>query len=127
MKAFLFLFLVSLQTFAQDIPVKKSLAGLLESAVTKSGIKINIVPDLMTPTSVNINMVNGIDVCNPNAKDMIIKLQNALLEHPDSYQIISIYGAYLRTSESNFKVLPEGSDELLKLLGECKNLYVRVK
>ena len=127
MKKYLLLLFFSAHVFAQDVAVKTSLADLIEYGVKESGVKINVIPDLMTPTSLNINKVNGLDVCDTEAKKHVISLQSALLKHKNAHSILSVYGAYLRTNESDFKYLPEGSPELVKLLGKCRNLYVSVE
>ena len=127
MKKILLLLLFSSHVFAQGVPVQASLAELIEYGVSESGVSINVITDLMTPTSININKVNGHDVCSAEGKGYVVSLQNALLKHSNLHSVLSVYGAYVRVDENNFKHLPEGSDELVKVLDKCHNLYVSVE
>ena len=127
MKKLLLLLLFSSPVFAQGIAVKASLADLIEYGVSESGVSINVIPNLMTPSSININKVNGHDVCSAKGKEYVMSLQGALLKHSNLHSVLSVYGAYVRADENNFKHLPGGTDDLVKLLGKCRYLYVSVE
>jgi hypothetical protein len=74
---------------AQSKPVNTRLAEMVEQVVSRSGVSINV--SQMDATSVNINRVNGKDVCSPEAEKDVRVLQAAFIEHPNIYQSYSIY------------------------------------
>jgi len=122
----LFLLLFSVTTFAQDIVVKSSLADLVESAIKSVKVSVNIPPANMTETSININKINGVSICDPGVKNEVIALQNEFSKSQSLRATISNYGAYTRSREGELKYLSSDSPEFKKLISECKNLYVSV-
>lgn len=122
----LLLFLIPLTVLAQGIPVKESLAQLIEVAAKTTGLSFNVPPDHMTETSINISTIEGVSVCDPSAKKNVINLQRAFAQDSSLRQTISIYGVYSRSRDGELKFLPGDSPEIKKLIGECKYLYVSV-
>ena len=122
----LILLTVSSLAFGQGIHVKDSLATLLENAIVETGLNINIVPEDMTETSVNINTINNVSVCDPVAKNNVIALQSAFTKHSNLHQTISIYGVY-QNEGGNIKFLSGDNKKIKELIGECKYLYVSVQ
>ncbi len=119
-----FLFLPNV-VFGQGIPVKDALAGLIEAAVVETGLVINIVPDEMSETALNINTIGGISVCDAEAEEDVRFFQAALASDSRLHQTISSYGVYLN-SESGVRYLRGDNPEIAPLIGECKYLYVSV-
>ncbi len=111
---------------AENIPVKESLANLIESAVVKTNFDINI--SRQTSSSLEIDKINGIGVCEPAAKDHVIRLQKTLIRNVSAKQVFSMYGAYIRSSTDGKVLYLDGSSpKFRKIIKGCINLYVRVK
>ena len=104
--------------------VDTRLAKIVEGAVSATGLGINISHS--TRYSLNINKINGQDVCAPASKSEVRQLQNALNNQPG---IKENYGpAYysLTSTDGTHKIL---SPEQLKeqgILNACTNIYVSV-
>jgi|SRR5690349_7622740 len=104
--------------------VDTRLAIIVEGAVKATGQSINISQS--TTYSVNINKINGKDVCDPATAAEVKRLQDALNDQPN---IKENYGpAYysLTSPDGTRKVL---SPEQLKTQGTlkgCTNIYVSV-
>ncbi len=75
--------------YAEDKKVKMELADMIEAAVRESGLSINISDT--NYLSVNINEVNGRSVCSKEAKDDVVKLQEAFNRNPNIYKNIGPY------------------------------------
>jgi len=76
-------------SYAQDQKVKNELADMIEAVVKEAGLNINISET--NYLSVNINKVNGRSVCSPEAKDDVVRLQEAFNKHPNIYRNIGPY------------------------------------
>ena len=126
MTKILIVFLMSFAAFAQGVPVKESLAQLIEEAAIATNLSFNIPPDHMTETSINISSIGGASVCDPKQRENVISLQKEFIKHANFHQTISIYGVYVNSRDGKLKFLPGDSPEAKKLIGECKYLYVSV-
>ncbi len=82
-------FVLSSPSYAQDQKVKTELADMMEAVVKETGLNINISET--NYLSVNINKVNGRNVCSPEAKDDVVRLQEAFNKHPNIYKNIGPY------------------------------------
>lgn len=122
----LVLLLLPCVVLAQGIPVKSTLAELVEDAARQTGLSINVPPAHMTETTININTIEGINVCDPKARKNVIALQKAFSEHKNLRQTISVYGIYVRSRDGQIKYLPGDSPKVKDFIGECKYLYVSV-
>jgi hypothetical protein len=126
MKRFLLaaLLMTSVASAADSPAVDTRLATVVEGAVKATGLSINI--SQATMYSVNINKINGKNVCDPTAASEVKRLQDALNDQPN---IKENYGpAYysLTSPDGTRKVL---SPEQLKTQGTlkgCTNIYVSV-
>jgi hypothetical protein len=121
------LLLLPAVVFAESIPVKETLAQLVEGAIRETGLSINVPPDQMTEKSINISTIDGVSVCDPKAKENVIALQKAFTANKNLRQTISIYGVYVRDTDGDVKFLPSDSPNIKALIGECKYLYLSVK
>lgn len=115
----------SVGIYADDIPVKAELASALENAVKSTGSKVNI--SKLTPTDANINTIDGMNVCDPQAKNRVIAFQNALLQQPHVFRVYSIYFVDVRVDDGTFKQLTGDDPTVKALMGKCKDIYVSVK
>ena len=111
--------------YADDIPVKNELASAIENAVKITGISINV--SKLTPNDANINKVDGISVCAPEAKTKVVALQNALLKQTGVYRVYTTYAVYIRNDAGTFNYLPSDDPKVKDLIGQCKDIYVSVK
>ena len=105
-------------------PVRNELADMVEQVVAETRISINI--SAMTDTSVNINEVNGKNVCSQEAKEDVIKLQKAFDSHPNIYLNI---GPYIVSSTDHEGKKVYGDLQKLRADGivpECTNVYVSI-
>ena len=75
--------------YAQDQKVKTELADMIETVVKETGLNINISET--NYLSVNIDKVNGHNVCSSEAKDDVERLQEAFNRHPNIYKNIGPY------------------------------------
>lgn len=122
----LILFLIPMVALAQGTPVKETLAQMVEEAAKETGLGFNIPPDHMTETSINISTIEGMSVCDVEAKEKVISLQKAFSKSMNLRQTTSIYGVYVRSRDGELKYLPGDSPKVKELIGECKYLYVSV-
>ena len=111
---------------AEGIPVKETLAQLVEEAARTTGLSFNIPPDHMTETSINISTIENVSVCDASAKENVISLQKVFSQNKNIRQTISIYGVYQKSRDGKLKYLPGDSPKVKELIGECKYLYVSV-
>ncbi len=125
-KIFLLLLFIPFSLNAESIPVKDSLASLIESAVVETNFDVNI--SIETKDTIEIDKINGIGVCDPAAKNYVLKLQKAIISNIRTKRVFSMYGAYIRDS-TNGKVryLNTSSPKFSKIIKGCINLYVRVE
>ena len=119
-----FIIIFPILSFANDMPVKTELAVLLEESIKESGLSINVVN--ITEKSININRIEGIDVCAPAAKNNVQALQKIFTKHKDFRMTISIYGVYVKTKSGKMKFLDGKNPKIKSKLGKCKYLYVSV-
>ena len=111
--------------FPEGIPVKETLARMVEEVVAEVGYDINI-PE-MTRTSININKIDGLDVCAPEAREKVISLQTAFSKHKDIYRNYSIYAVYVRDEDGGVHYLPGDSPKVKELIGDCNYVYTSVR
>ena len=119
-----FLFLSSAFAFAGESPlVDARLAEIVEGAVKATGFSINISES--TEYSVNINTINGRNVCDKEAAGDVKRFQDAVGEQPN---VRNNYGPayYSVTRDGTRKVL--SPEQLIKqgVLKGCTNIYVSV-
>ena len=104
--------------------VDTRLAHIIESAAITAGFDINVSQS--THESVNINTVNGKDVCDPAAIDNVRKFQDAVAQQP---HVKNNFGpAYYSTTA------PDGMSKILSLeqlikqgtLEGCTSIYISV-
>ena len=97
---------------------------MVEEVVAETGISINISES--TPTSVNINQVNGRDVCSTEARADVERLQRAFDAHPNIHRNI---GPALITITDRAGRKVSGDRRKLEKEGipkGCSNIYVSV-
>ena len=112
-------------TLAGSKPVDVRLAVLVEAAVSKTGISINISES--DSDSININEVNGISVCSDLAKNDVLALQSAFEENSDLRLTISIFGVTSRGEDGGLVHKPFAFfREQGIIASDCVNLYVSV-
>lgn len=109
---------------AKDIPVKDELATMLEDIIVEVGFSVNISG--MTETTVNINKINGVDVCDKEIKFEVLELQDAFNQHPNIRKTISTYSAYFKKEDGSVVRTDRSSSKFVELVGDCKLLYVAV-
>lgn len=110
--------------FGVNQPVKDELADMVEQVVVSTGLSINI--SQQSRTSVNINKVNGLDVCSNEASNDVLTLQQAFDQHPNIYKNIGPRLVSI-ASEDGKKTI--GSLDALKAQGAvdgCPNIYISV-
>ena len=56
---------------------------MVEEVMRKTKFSINIFH--MTKKAINIYKIDGLDVCDPKAKEKVFSLQKAVNEHPNIY------------------------------------------
>lgn len=101
MKRYLLFILLPFSANAEDFFVQDDLADMVEQVVRTTNLKINI-PD-MAQKYVRIDQIDGLNVCSPEAKQKVIKLQTAFTEHPHMLRTKSIHGTYHR--QDNGKIV----------------------
>jgi hypothetical protein len=120
--------LVTLLTLAADSPsdkpVRADLAKMVEEVVAKTHVTINISGS--TELSVNINEVNGRNVCAPEARSDVERLQRAFDAHKSIYRnigpaLISITDASGKKTYGDRQKL-----EAQGVLKGCTNILVSV-
>jgi len=117
-------FWLSGPSYAEDQKVKNELADLIEAVVKDTGLNINISET--NYLSVNINMVNGRNVCSPEAKKDVVRLQEAFNKHPNIYKNIGPYLVSFTYKDGTRKV---GDIVELRKQGKlpgCTNIMVSV-
>jgi hypothetical protein len=110
--------------YAQDQKVKTELADMIEAVVKETGLNINISET--NNLSVNINKVNGRNVCSLEAKDDVVRLQEAFNRHPNIYKNIGPYLVSFTYKDGTKKV---GNIAELRNQGKlpaCTNILVSV-
>lgn len=113
--------------FAQGVEVKKSLKTMVDNVVDKAGIdNIKISPNGMTPTSLNIDQIDGVGLCDPAIRPKVEKLAKLFSKHRNIRTVISTYGVYVKKENGKVTFLPRTAEQVQHLVGNCKNLYVSV-
>ena len=117
-------FLLGSPAYAEDKKVKMELADMIEAVVKETGLSINISDtDYL---SVNINQVNGRSVCSTEAKDDVMKLQDAFNRNSNIYKNIGPYLVSFTYEDGTRKF---GDIEKLRKQGKlpsCTNIMVSV-
>jgi hypothetical protein len=112
-------------TTAVESPLVDSrLAGIVEGAVSKTGFNINISES--TADSVNINTINGKNVCDPAALEDAKRLQDAIAEYPD---VRNNFGpAYFSVTKPDGSRSVSTPEQMIAkgVIKGCTNIYVRV-
>jgi hypothetical protein len=109
----------------ENIPVNDALADMVEEVGAATGMSLNIVKQ--TPTSLNINKVNGRNVCSADAGADVETLQRAFDRHPNIHRNI---GPALVTLTKRDGTKIHGNLDLLRrkgILAGCTNIYVSVR
>jgi hypothetical protein len=104
--------------------VNKRLAIVVAAAVRETGLRINISSSDLT--SVNINKINGVNVCADDAAGWVMQFQDALNRQPN---IRDNFGpAYFTTTEKSGarKVLSLEDMKTRGFLKACTNIHVSV-
>ena len=116
--------LLGIPSYAQDQKVKNELADMIEAAVKETGLSINI--SAMNYDSVTIDKVNGRNVCSKEAKNDVVRLQEAFNRHPNIYKNIGPYLVSFTYKDGTRKV--GDITELRKQgkLPDCTNIMVSV-
>lgn len=109
----------------KDIKVDFALANMIEEVVRKTKFSINISD--MTRKTINIDKIDGLDVCDPKAKEKVLSLQKAFNEHPNIYRNYSFYGVWVKKPNGQFNYVSGDSAEYKKLINNCRNVYIAVK
>lgn len=113
-------------TFADNVPIKESLAKLIENAVLETNLSINVVSQ--TESSVNINKINGVNVCMPEIKSQVLMLQKALFSNVNARRVYSMYEIDIRLSpKGKILHLNNSSSEFRKIIKGCINVYVAIE
>ena len=110
--------------YGQDQKVKLELADMIETVVKETGLSINISETNFT--SVNINKINGRNVCSKEAKDDVVALQQAFNKHPNIYKNIGPYLVSFSYKDGTRKI---GDIAELRKQGKlpgCTNIMVSV-
>ena len=109
---------------AQYRPVYAELATMVEEVVAETGISINISES--TPTSVNINQVNGRDVCSAEARADVERLQHVFDVHSNIH--MNIGPALITITDRTGKKFSGDRRKLEKegIFKGCSNIYVSV-
>ena len=110
--------------YGQDQKVKSELADMIEAVVKETGLSINISETNFT--SVNINKINGRNVCSKEAKDDVVALQQAFNKHPNIYKNIGPYLVSFSYKDGTRKI---GDIAELRKQGKlpgCTNIMVSV-
>ena len=97
---------------------------MIEEVAKETGFSINISET--NYISVNINKVNGRNVCSNEAKDDVVKLQQAFNRHPNIYRNIGPYLVSFTYKDGSKKV---GDIAELRKQGKlpgCTNIMVSV-
>jgi hypothetical protein len=110
---------------AEPPVVDTRLAHVVEDAAKASGVKSINISETITYT-LNINMVNGRDVCDVAAAEDVRRLQDALNAQPN---IKDNFGpAYFSVTQANGdrKVLTPAVLKKQGISKKCSNIYVSV-
>lgn len=110
---------------AQNQAVDARLAEMVEEVVAKTGLSVNV--SRVEMTSVNIDRINGRDVCASEAAGDVKRLQAAFIEHPNIHESFSIYMISItkpdgRRTQTDFSVLREKG----VFASDCISLYASV-
>ncbi len=110
--------------YAADQKVKTELADMIEAVVKETGLNINISDtDYL---SVNINEVNGRNVCSKEAKDDVVKLQEAFNRNPNIYKNIGPYLVSFTYEDGSRKFGDIAKLRKQGKLPNCTNIMVSV-
>lgn len=111
-------------SFAQDQKVKTELAEMIEAVVKETGLNINISET--NYASVNINKVNGRNVCSSEAKDDVVRLQEAFNRQVNIYKNIGPYLVTFTYKDGTRKVGDIAELRKQGKLPACTNIMVSV-
>jgi len=125
MKKFILLALLPVSVCAEDFYVQDELADMVEDVVRATKFEINI-PDMATKY-IRINQIDGLDVCKPEAKQKVKKLQTAFNEHPNIYHTKSIHGAYYRNADGKLAYTPFEQTRDKSSNNKCEYITVSVR
>jgi len=107
------------------IPVDFRLADMVEEVLKKTNLKINI--SAMTEKTLEINKVNGVDVCNIRSKERVLKLQKFFVAQRNIYKNESIYSSWVKKENGNFTYVSEKNMRRKGLKNACKTVYISVR
>ena len=113
------------ESHSVDIKVDLALADMIEEVMRKTKFTINISD--MAKKVVNIDKIDGLNVCNPKAKKKVLELQKAFNEHPNIYRNYSFYGVWIKKTDGTFNYIPTDSAEYKKLVKSCHHIYISVR
>jgi predicted RND superfamily exporter protein len=114
----------SMAVAGEPIAIDSRLAKAIEQAVVATGIDINI--NESTQDSININTVNGRNVCDPEAAEDVNRLQTAINAQP---YIRNNFGpAFYSVGEADGsrKTLTPEQLAAQGITTKCKGIYVSV-
>jgi hypothetical protein len=114
----------SLANAGEPPAVDTRLAKAIEQAAISTGISINI--NESTQDSININEVNGRNVCDPAAAEDVRRLQNAINAQPD---IRNNFGpAFYSVGESGGSRRTLSPEQLAEqgITTKCEGIYVSI-
>lgn len=114
---------------AQDKPVSKKLANMVEEVLASvGGLSVNIPPDYMENYSLQISEINGRNVCTPEAEADVRRLQQAFDDHPSIYRNFSGYYVSVTYPDVTRKSVDYAAKKLDGVAKpKCINLYVEVR
>lgn len=116
--------LIGSPTYAQDQKVNNELADMIETVVKQTGLNINISET--NYFSVNINKVNGRNVCSLEAKAEVVRLQEAFNRHPNIYKNIGPYLVSFTYKDGTRKIGDIAELRKQGKLPACTNIMVSV-
>lgn len=100
---------------------------MVKEVVARSGMEnVSVSPNSMTPTSINIDKIDGVGLCDPKIKPQVEKLAKLFSKHRHIRNVISSYGVYVKKKNGKVTYLPGTATQVQHLVGDCKNLYVSV-
>ncbi len=100
---------------------------MVKEVVAKSGMEnVSVSPNSITPTSINIDKIDGVGLCDLAIKPKVEKLAKLFSKHRHIRNVISSYGVYVKKKSGKVTYLPGTAPQVKHLVGDCKNLYVSV-
>ncbi len=117
-------FLFSGYVHGQDQKVKFELADMVEAVAKETNFRMNISE--MNFTSVNINKINGRNVCSKEAKKDVMRLQQAFNNHPNIYKNIGPYLVSFSYKDGSRKIGDITSLRNQGVIPGCTNIFVSV-